>query len=191
MAKYDRRQRKAEYTFIIYPTEYTGHFDVKAEDGSTWIITSRDVEKYLNLPSMNINPLLQYLEVGAGLGEFTPLVVRNNPINKPIVIDPANYPLMLDLLRSAYKKNLKRELKERIGVLQERCETLLNPHKVNLINLTLEQALEQHPELNGIADVVVDNFGAIHYSSYTKEERRQAIFRERRLTKSGRRVYIY
>ncbi|MEK6900098.1 MAG: hypothetical protein AABX05_03155 [Nanoarchaeota archaeon] len=191
MDKYDGRQEKAEYTFRINPIEYTGYFDVKAEQGRTWIITTRDIGRYLNLPSMNINPSLQYLEVGAGLGEFTPLVVRSNPRHRPIVIDPANYPLMLKMLKSAYNRDLKEELKERIRILQERCEIILNPAKVNLINLTLEEALAQHPELEGIADVVVDNFGAIHYSSETKERRKQSIALERRLSRSGKRVYIY
>ena len=105
-------------------------------------ITGRGINEYdYNTPTI-IDPSLQYLEVGAGMGEFTPLVVRNNPRNIPIIIDPANYPLMLEMLQFAYERPINEKLRDKISILQERCKIIINPDKVNLINLPLEKALE-------------------------------------------------
>ena len=40
----------------------------------------------------------QYVEIGAGLGEFIPALVKNSRLRyKPIVVDPARYDLMAEM----------------------------------------------------------------------------------------------
>ncbi len=138
----------------------------RREDHGNFLITGRDLKEYhYTIGERRINPLLLYVEVGAGLGEFIPSVVHNNPLQKPIVIDPANYKLMLEMLLFAESLPVKEETKRRLKIYQERCRLFLNKDKIWLINLNLEDAFRQYPELQGIADVVIDNFGAGHYAS--------------------------
>lgn len=131
------------------------------------IITGRDIEEYsFFLDKIKINPTLQYVEIGAGLGEFTPLIVSeygDSLKHKPIVIDPADYQVMKDILKYAARIGFGDELDEKFNKWIERCEIISNPNKVTLINSTLENALSQHSWLNGIADVVTDNRGALTY----------------------------
>jgi hypothetical protein len=130
-------------------------------------ITARDMGEYDNeVKDLIIKPDLQYLEVGAGLGEFTPSIIRKfngELLYRPIVIDPVNYDVMYSLIKFA--KNLTNDnlMNVKLKELQDRCEIILDNTKVNLINLTLENALKTHPELVRVADVVVDNVGASHY----------------------------
>jgi len=119
-------------------------------------ITARDLRDYHRLPKFN--PTWQYLEVGAGLGEFSPSLVGRVG-KKPIVIDPANYHLLAEMLDDSLQLGSRKVIRDRIGVLLSRCETILNSEKIILYNKTLGQVIREHPELNGIADVVVDNYG--------------------------------
>jgi len=147
-----------------------GTENVRIEIDGYMCVTGRDLEEYH--PPINkliINPRHQYVEVGAGLGEFTPKVVEmrgNSSDPKPIVIDPLDYELVHGLLDYAHKTFSKRwpVIGKTLKGFIDHCETITDPKKVNLINLPLEEALKRHPMLYGIADVVVDNYGLAHYA---------------------------
>ena len=129
-------------------------------------MTSRDLKDYPTELSRISD--VQYLEVGAGLGEFIPFAAEQVCV-KPVVIDPANYHLMRRMLREALDFNLSYVIKDRINVVLKRCNTILDPSKVVLFNWTMEEALIKHPELNGIADVVVENWGPTLYDNSLDE----------------------
>lgn len=131
-------------------------------------VTSRSVKEYpKQVIDHKINPDFQYIEVGAGHGEFIPSIVRsqnNSPKVKPIVIEPANYELMRELLLFSLE-NL--DMQERnVKILNEtldRNRIITNPLCVTLINKTLGEAVLSHPEIHNIADFLVDSCGAITY----------------------------
>ena len=62
-------------------------------------ISHRDIFEYPR-ELRKINTSFQYVEIGAGLGEFMTYLTsglrKDSP--KPIVIDPANYELLLEML---------------------------------------------------------------------------------------------
>jgi len=107
----------------------------------------------------------QVIECGAGLGSFIPELVKYRSLIKtPIIIDPANYELMAEML-----EYLKPHLKDpmmiwRVEELVSRCSSILDSSKVRLINSTLDQAIREHPEIIGTADIVVDNYGVLYWS---------------------------
>lgn len=120
----------------------------------------------------------QYVEVGAGLGEFIQRValLKNGNI-PPIVIDPADYALLEEMLRFTLKRLPEIVPKKeydfhfyhtRVEELISRCETIQNHSLVRLYSVTLETAAKRE-ELRGIADVVVDNLGARFYSTDWKK----------------------
>lgn len=146
------------YTFDIYWNR---------EKGQGNFITARDIGEYdEEIKSMIINPSLQYVEVGAGLGEFIPRIIRrfgDSLVSRPIVVDPAKYEVMYSLLDFARKLETNTLMYDKLGELKDRCEIILDNKKVRLVNFTLEKAVSEFPELLGVADVVVDHIGASHY----------------------------
>jgi hypothetical protein len=115
-------------------------------------------------------PDKQYLEVGAGLGEFVPKIVReldDRLSNRPVVIDPVDYGLLIEMLYIATEEGMDEE-NDLVGrELTGRARIITDSEKVKLYNLTLEEAVRNHPELTGCADLVVDCAGASSYSRNT------------------------
>ena len=107
------------------------------------------------------------IEIGAGLGEFIPYIIRTGIKTRPTVIDPANYELMLTMLLygadEAQTRNLPEKLVARLRTYSERCALIIDRTKVNLINKTLIEAVRDHSELIYSGDVVVDHYGPSHY----------------------------
>lgn len=113
-----------------------------------------------------MDPRLQYLEIGAGLGEFIPYLIeslKGKLTKKPIIIDFADHFLMLDMLWEARKLGLGSLRNDRLETLINRATIVLDKDRVSFINLRLGQALQLHPELETSADVIVDQCGAILY----------------------------
>jgi hypothetical protein len=134
----------------------------------------------------NINPRLQYIEVGAGLGGFIKFICdrQRDSSPKPVVIDPADYARMEDMLK--YCLDTGTSDREIIEELLERCELLLNKDRVILINKKLDIAIQEHPEILETADVVIDNYGACYYEAKTETERL-----EKMLLKPERRDFLF
>ena len=132
------------------------------------IISERDVKQYFDyFENLKIiNPRLQYLEVGAGLGGFIPFLAiewGQRLVSKPIVIDPADYRLMAHMLRYAKELRLGTDIDKRLDELIKRAEIILDPGKVCLVNMKLGEALISTPELQGVSDVVIDLLGPVNY----------------------------
>ncbi len=151
------------------------------------ILSARSIADYQrHFPGFQLKPHKQYLEVGAGLGE--PLVAlakqaaaSNGAMPKPTAIDPVPYELVRDLFgcideRYAHLSGVQKLLHD-IRELRSRCDILLDPSKVNLVRLPLEEAVQQHPQLRGSADVVVDLYGA---AGHVKPTGTHAFFESRR-----------
>ena len=142
------------------------------------VVTGRDLLAYPNTKDIfDVNPRLQYVEIGPGLGGFIPYVVSQlvgTGAPLPIAIDPVNYFLLGRMLSFAKTDlGLWQEALDRIDVFLERQRCMINPSKVRLINKTLGQAFGVHPELDGIADVAVDNLGpSYHYHTEVYPEER-------------------
>ena len=157
-------------TFVDGPLKFC-HTDFHSKPHMAGLyITGRDITEYdSDIKTLKLNPLHQYVEIGAGLGEFTPRLIEtfgSRLKNKPIVIDPGNYSVMADLLNYALTLSIEDRMKVKLRRLNQRCEIIRDPKQVKLINLTLEEAITQHPEILGIADVVIDNAGASHYTEH-------------------------
>lgn len=123
-------------------------------------ITNRDYpyEYPFKLIQINLENLGKVVDVGAGLGGFIPKLVAQKPKYKPVVIDPANYDLMAEMLEFS-RPYIGSEHLARLDELISRCSTILDSSKVILYNTFLGEALKYNPELRGVADIVVDNFG--------------------------------
>ena len=152
------------------------------KDCQVWLgVTSRDLGDYIKAFAVLAKPLVnnhRYIEVGAGLGGFIPHIAKHTR-QPPTVIDGADYQRIHDMLSYAVNpqqyerllghahpgiKTLFQETtKPRIRTLMRRCETLLNPDKVNLINLPLSKALRYFPGIVASGDVVIDLYGAVEY----------------------------
>jgi hypothetical protein len=106
----------------------------------------------------------QVVEVGAGLGEFIPSVAIRYPhIPKPILIDPADYEAIREILlyskkthQGIFNRGNKFDIGSIINSWLDRIEIILDPNKVRLINTTLDEALRTDPLLRGSADILVD-----------------------------------
>lgn len=134
------------------------------------MVSGRDLQQYHpKMREITLNPQHSYVEVGAGMGEFIHTVVREDPAQKPMIIDPVNYSLMLEMLEYAELFSVQEDTFKRLRMYQQRCRDVLNPHKVRLINCRLEEALAKQPELRESADVVIDHYAAHHYS-FEKEQ---------------------
>ena len=151
--------------YIIDPCHISVHYAFSLKKSA--FVTGRNIEDYdSDIRDLMINPELQYIEVGAGMGEFIPLVTMSNPKHLPIVIDPINYETIKGLLQYSLTFNLK-DMQKRVKKLLDNCNIITNPKKVRLINTTLDYAILDEENL-GIADIVVDNVGASHYGDYKK-----------------------
>ncbi len=129
-------------------------------------ITGRNHTTYLKeRKDLKIDPNLQYIEVGIGLGGFIPHLVRkfgSNLKHKPIAIDPIDYDAMKTLLRFALvQKNLRyyTGARRNINEFLKRIDIITNPSKVNFLNMKLSEALANHPEIRNKADAVIDLAG--------------------------------
>jgi hypothetical protein len=131
-------------------------------------VTSRTLSNY-NVEDFAPQPGKQYVEIGAGLGAFTPWLVERledaSPL--PIVIDPAPYPDMLRMICQV-KRRLRGTMRETAVELERRARILLDPRKVQLYRKTLFRATGDHPELRHCADMIVDNVGAITWGDVTE-----------------------
>lgn len=153
-------------------------FSKQLPSGKVWI-TDRDIDSVedvdidYNYPRAvskivaNPDRNLQYIEVGAGLGEFIQKLIDAQIDKRPIVIDPAPYGIMQEMLEYILPIVEIETHYERCLKLIERAKLMQNAEKVNLINLTLKDAILQHPEIKGIGDILVDNYGGTIWS--TKE----------------------
>src|SRR3990167_921555 len=151
-------------------------FSKRLPAGKVWI-TDRDIDggydadidysypasvrKIITNLAHNLDQNLQYIEVGAGLGEFVPKLIGAQIDKKPIVIDPAPYGIMQEMLNQVLPHITIQKHHDRCLKLIERAELMQDQNKVNLINLTLKDALDQHPEIKGVGDVLVDNYGGV------------------------------
>ncbi|HVY01659.1 MAG TPA: hypothetical protein VHA12_02760, partial [Candidatus Nanoarchaeia archaeon] len=137
------------------------------------IVTGRDHLQYpREVRKLRPNPKKQYLEIGAGLGGFTPNLVKRlegRLQKKPIVIDIANYDVICGLfetgIEEAKNRGYHENILKRLEVLRGRANFYANSEQIKLITLSLGQALNTFPELVGCADVVVDNLAAEWYAA--------------------------
>lgn len=136
-------------------------------NGEEILVTGRRIQDYERpIREMPLFPNRQYVEVGAGLGEFVPHLLRTvkDLAHKPIVIDPADYSLMHDMLsEAAESSDIDPITRNKLYVMRDRARTILDRSRVRLVNKTLLRALDEDPDLKGCADVVIDNFGASIY----------------------------
>lgn len=158
-------------------------FDIPCT-GICFTVTGRDLKEYERLDNLlTINSNLQYVEIGAGLAEFIPnMVQRYSMLHRPIIIDPADYTLMKAMMQHAKNLDIGERMHERLETLIKRCDVILDPSKVRLINAFLGQAMHKF-DLDGIADVVIDHCGATLYkfTEYAEEDEVREF--ERRLLK--------
>lgn len=151
--------------------EYKICFDIPSrwkDNAQPIMVTGRDYSQYPKLYRV-INPLFQYIEVGAGLSGYLPFISEKCLLKKrPIVIDPVKYEVLQTMMLFAKTGGFVDEkLISRLETLIDRTRFYLDSDKVWLINSTLHEAVRNHPELKGIADMVVDNCGARTYPQMT------------------------
>ncbi len=139
---------------------------------TTSVTTGRSLDQYKKeLPDLEIDDAKQYVEVGAGFsGLLHHLAMRllGNE-RRPIAIDPVDYALAEEMLIEALKLSEKGEPffspeMARICEVLAQCQTIRDRSKVLLINTNLSTALNEHPEIAGTADYVVDLHGPSEYS---------------------------
>lgn len=130
-------------------------------------ITSRSIDLYPDLlRTRNYQREEQIIEIGAGLGGLIPFVAekqyRNNGL-RPIIIDPIDYSKIKTMLEKNLDSKKFLEQKKYIEVMIERCNSLEDSSKVRHIMKPFPKALEEDSSLEGIADIVVDQFASAHY----------------------------
>jgi len=130
------------------------------------LVTDGPLDGYLmSLKGRQVKESDRCLEIGPGLGEFIPHLVQNHQFHeRPTVIDIADYnrmKMMLEYVSTLGNVNIG--LRQKLRTLAQRCDTYLDPSKVNLVNKSLVDALEEHPEYQGLFDIVVDLDGAYLY----------------------------
>lgn len=142
--------------------------DIGISDPNSIPITARSVSMYTcdNFIPPDFEERykgLQIVEVGAGLAEFSPYMAHI-ATKKPIVIDPADYRTIRNLLVTAKQYDMPAMQIPTVDMLVHRIDTLLDPTKIRLYNMSLLDAVSAHPqELKGVADIVLDVFGAVQY----------------------------
>jgi hypothetical protein len=131
-------------------------------------VTARDLEDYRDDEMQDIKPGSTIIELGPGLGEFVPSLVRWNTKNRGrkfdlIVIDIANYNAMAQILIYAMQnKKLDRRAKSRLDELLDRCNILMDSSKVEIHKEDVREVIKKS-ELQKRADLVVDLYGPVHY----------------------------
>ncbi|HRH93693.1 MAG TPA: hypothetical protein PKV72_04155 [Candidatus Peribacteria bacterium] len=138
-----------------------------------YVISSRLRKQYqVMMPGFQIDPHKQLVEVGAGLSEpvvhWAECAAALEPKGpRPVVIDPADYPLMADMVDTAIALAPEEEhIAQVLDILMDlkrRCAVLLDPDRVVLLPVELKEAAVLYPELRGLADVVVDCYAAATY----------------------------
>jgi hypothetical protein len=139
-------------------------------------ITARDYDTYCQMLNNRnrlpqLNPNLQYIEIGAGLGGYIPELIKRYKkelTSIPIVIDPVDYQILHSMLLIAKDKKLPENLHGRINELLFRCDLYMNPSEVNLIPLSLQEAISSHPEIHGIGDIIIDLNAVSLYDSISE-----------------------
>jgi hypothetical protein len=134
--------------------------------GAGGIVTSRAIGGYGSLTRRTINSGDQIMEVGAGLGEAVPwLVKRYGQIIPPIVVaDPFDYQIAFEIMDWAlheagiHDKSKRKALRE----MKERCKVMRSP-KVRHFKMNLRDMVVQNPNLHHSADLLLDNHGANFY----------------------------
>ncbi|MFH0749822.1 MAG: hypothetical protein V1917_02810 [Candidatus Gottesmanbacteria bacterium] len=107
---------------------------------------------------------LQIVEVGAGLAEFSPHMTTI-ATKKPIVIEQANYHALRNLFVTAKHQGVPEAQIPTVDMLLDRIDTLLDPTKIRLFNMSIFEAVRHHgDELRGVGDIVLDVFGAVQYA---------------------------
>ncbi len=153
-------------------------------------VTARDLARY--------NPLIvkqrenpgKIIEVGAGLGNLVPSITSGQ---RPVVIDPVNYRLLVDIIDFVSEGPVGEDdlYRENLHELRERAVRILDPKRIELVNLPLREALEQRTDLLRSADAVVDNFGPTRYDGVQiGQEDKEVIGLEMELLKKGGRLYL-
>ncbi|HLC91218.1 MAG TPA: hypothetical protein VJI15_05635 [Candidatus Nanoarchaeia archaeon] len=129
-------------------------------------ITDRPVEEYAIDPEqLTIDPALQYLECGPGLGGFAQHWYEHSTAQSPplIAIDVADFGRIHTLLSYAIQEGTAPEAEEWLEILIGRCDLLLSDN-IRLMRMSLKEAQQKQPELRGLADVVIDNNGPMLYA---------------------------
>ncbi len=142
-------------------------FEVPKPDGEHCLVTARDMSGYKALiRNHQQSRELQYIDVGAGLGEFTPNLIRkfDSLPYKPIIIDPFNYDLATEMMEYAFDK-VPEISQPRLIELLDRIRIIKDKNKIRLINTKLSEAIVNFPEIMGISDVVLDSHGAYTHQS--------------------------
>ncbi|PIN74829.1 hypothetical protein COV17_04550 [Candidatus Woesearchaeota archaeon CG10_big_fil_rev_8_21_14_0_10_36_11] len=125
----------------------------------------------------------QYLEVDCGLGAFIPSLVQRKGHKKPIVINPANFEILRDMLVYARNLDINKWVNNRLEILIRRADIIMDPNVVDFINLPLQEAVGKYPRILGVANVVVDNFGPGYY--HDNKESQPIATLERKLLRSN------
>jgi hypothetical protein len=189
------------YNLLVKPNEtdtaYRIHFVTNYAEPN-YPITARDCDAYNWWEQLNPGPDEHVVEVGAGLGQFATYIADlYNPIDgfdpaarfiPPTVIDPTDYRTMQEMLQAS-KAHVPLPMIEDVDEIIRRCNTVLNPERITLINMTLGTAIHEHPELLKSADVVVDNYGASRWSKTEGLSSHDAVNAARKLLKPNGQYY--
>lgn len=160
-------------------------FEPPAIKGKQFCVSASTLNHYPE-EIRDINPNFQYVNIGAGLDEFTEKLGAANLSQKPVVIDPANYELMAEML--TYLSTHTGEFdKSEANRLVQLCNLLLLGTSIRLINSTLGEAIKNHPEILDVGDIVIDIGGPQVY--HQTEGSSPIIELEGRLVKERGRIY--
>ena len=189
--EYIIKKNRNSITIEDSKTEHSLHINPHFSESNDWkslyfyapwknskmLVTARDFSDYnANVLKIPIDSKFQYIEVGAGLGGFVQYVVEKleGSCPRPIIIDPVNYDVLLNLLAFAENQALNAAQYARIKTLKARCNLFLDRTKVNVISAKLSYAVNNNSRLLNIADFVVDNKGpslhtATEYDFFNKK----------------------
>jgi hypothetical protein len=128
-------------------------------------ITGRSFQQYISERKdlLPILPSHQYVEVGAEIGGFIPEIVTKLR-RKPIIIDPADYAIMRELLSYALsEEDCDVDARCVLRIFVQRIDIITDPERVTLLNMKLGEAVVRHSEILDCADVLIDLAGPIRY----------------------------
>ena len=161
------------YSLVFRPDYPEGHFArlsfLAPYSGDVFMghtiqpVTGFDLSELPKAFKEGIEPTDQVVDVGCGLGEITTYLSNRKGAPPVVAIDLANYNIIERLLNYATTVKSFDSVNERISIFLERLTELRTSKEINFLNMSLGQALEQHPEICGIADIVIDHGGAIVY----------------------------
>ncbi len=90
------------------------------------------------------------------------LIKNYQPKKTPIIIDPLDPKQIYSLIIHKLKKGHLKRVTSRLEVIKERCELFLNGEIIH-IQQNLEDVPKTNPELEGIADQIIENVGPSHH----------------------------